>query len=62
MLHWKGDRVDVEALRDRISLRQSTGKGLHMGCHIIRDHRRQKSFLVDASGRLGMFLNLQAKD
>ena len=26
MLHRKGNRVDVEALRDRIHLRQDTGK------------------------------------
>ena len=28
MLDRKGDRVDVDALRDRISLRQDAGKGL----------------------------------
>ena len=31
MLHRKGNRVDVEALRDRIPLWQGAGKGPNMG-------------------------------
>ena len=36
MLHRKGNRVDVEALRDRIPLRQIAGKGPQMGSHRYR--------------------------
>ena len=35
-LHQKGYRVDVEALRDRIPLRQDAGKGPQMGSHGYR--------------------------
>ena len=58
MLHRKGNRVDVEALRDRIPLRQGAGKGPKMVSQGNRWLRRQKSILVDASGRLGIFGNL----
>ena len=46
MLHQKGNRVDVEALRDRIPLRQDAGKGLKMGSHGYRRLRRWKSGFV----------------
>ena len=61
-LHRKGNRVDVEALRDRIPLRQGARKGPQMGSHGYRRLRWRKSILVDASGRLAIFLNLQAKN
>ena len=38
--------VDVEALRDRIPLRQITGKGPKMGSHGYRRLRRWKSGFV----------------
>ena len=53
MLHRKGNRVDVEALHDRIPLRQGAGKGPQMGSHRYIRLRRWKSVFVDASGGLG---------
>ena len=34
--HWRGYGVDVEAIRDRIPLRQSAGKGPKMGSHGVQ--------------------------
>ena len=45
-LHRKGNRVDVEALRDRFPLRRSAGKGPKMGSHGYRRLRRWKSVFV----------------
>ena len=61
-LHRKGNRVDVEALHDRIPLRQGSGKGPQMGSHGYRRLRRRKSVFVDASGGLGIHGNIQAKE
>ena len=58
MLHRKGNRVDVEALRDRIPLRQDAGKGPKMGSHGNRRLQRWKSVFMDASGGLGIFVNI----
>ena len=45
--HGKGNRVDVDALRDRIPLRQGAGKGPKMGSHGYRMLRKWKwGFLV----------------
>ena len=41
-LHWKGNRVDVDALRDRIPLWQDAGKDPKMGSHGNRKLRRWK--------------------
>ena len=60
--HRRDYGVDVEALHDRIPLRQGAGKGPKMGSHGYRRLRRRKSILVDASSHLGIFGNLQAKD
>ena len=46
MLHRKGNRVYVNALHDRIPLRQGAGKGPKMGSHKNRRLRRRKSILV----------------
>ena len=46
MLHRKGNRVDVDALRDRIPLRQDAGKGPKMGSHGYGKLQRWKSGLV----------------
>ena len=46
-LHRRGNGVDVEALRDRILLRQDAGKGPKMGSHGYRRLRRWKSGFVD---------------
>ena len=61
-LHRRGNGVDVEALRDRIPLQQDAGKGPKMGSHGYRRLRRWKSVFVDASGSLGIFGNIQAKE
>ena len=45
-LHWRGNGVDVEALLDRIPLRQDAGKGPKMGSHGYRRLRRWKSGFV----------------
>ncbi len=57
--HRKGSKVDVEALRDRFPLRQSTGKGLQMGSRKNRGLRRRKGFLFWLSGGFPIFVNLQ---
>ena len=57
-LHRKGNRVDVDALRDRIPLWQGAEKGPKMGSHGNRGLQQRKSILVDASDRLGIFVNL----
>ena len=61
-LHRKGNGVDVEALRDRIPLRQGDEKGPQMGSHRYRRLRRWKSVIVDASSGLGIYGNIQAKE
>ena len=61
-LHRKGNRVDVEALRDQIPLRKGAGKGPKVGSHGNRGLRWRKSIFVDASVGLGIFVNLQAKE
>ena len=43
-LHRKGNRVDVDALRDRIPFRQDAGKGPKMGSHENRRLRGRKLF------------------
>ena len=45
-LHWRGNGVDVEALRDRFPLRQIIGKGPQMGSDRYRRLRRWKSGFV----------------
>ena len=45
-LHWRGNGVDVEALHDRILLRQIAEKGPKMGSHGYRRLRRWKSGFV----------------
>ena len=59
MLHRKGNGVEVEALRDRIPLRQDARKGPQMGSHGYRRLRRWKSVFLDASGGLGIYVNIQ---
>ena len=50
-LHRKGNGVDVEALHDRIPLRQITEKGPKMGSHGYRRLRVWKSgFVVPLDG------------
>ena len=44
--HRKGYGIDVEALRDRIPLRQIAGKGPQMGSHGYRRVRWWKSGFV----------------
>ena len=48
----------INALRDRIPLRQDAGKGPKMGSHGNRWLRRWKSVFVDASGGLEMYVNI----
>ena len=62
MLHRKGNRVDVEALRDRIPLRQGAEKGPQMGSHGYRWLRWWKSVFVTAFGGLGIYGNIQVKE
>ena len=54
----KGNRVDVDALRDRIPLRQNDGKGPKMGSHGNIRLWRWKSVFVDASGVSGIYVNI----
>ena len=61
-LHQKGNRVDVEALRDQIPLRQDAGKGPKMGSHGYRRLWWWKSVFVDASGGLGIFVKYMPKN
>ena len=56
--HWKGSKVDEEALHDRFPLRQSTGKGLQMGSWKNRGLRRRKGFLFWLSDGFPIFVNL----
>ena len=58
MLHQKGNGVDVDALRDRIPLRQDAGKGPKMGSHGNRRLQRWKSVFMDAFGGLGIYVNI----
>ena len=58
MLHRRGNRVDVDALCDRIPLWQDAGKGPKMGSHGNRRLRRWKSVFVDSSGGLGIYVNI----
>ena len=59
-LHRQGNRVDVDALCDRIPFRQDVKKGPKMGSRGNRGLPRRKTILVDASVGSGIFLNLQA--
>ena len=52
--HRRGYGVDVEALRDRIPLRQIAGKGPKMGSHGYRRLRRWKSGLKERFWWTGM--------
>ena len=61
-LHWKGNGVDVEALHDRIPLRQDAEKAPQMGSHEYKRLRRRKSVFVDASFGLGRYVNIQEKE
>ena len=45
-LHQRGNDVDVEALRDRLPLRQIAGKGPKMGSHGYRRLQQWKSGFV----------------
>jgi hypothetical protein len=56
--HRRGNGVDVDALRDRIPLRQITGKGSKIGSHGNRGFRRRKSIFVALFGIQGIFGNL----
>ena len=58
MLYLKGNRVDVEALRERIPLRQDAEKGPKMGSHGNRRFGQWKSVFVDAFGGLGICVNI----
>ena len=58
MLHRKGNRIGVDALRDRISLWQDARKGPKMGSHGNRRLRWWKSVFVDASGGSGIYVNI----
>ena len=58
----KGSKVDVEALRDRLALRQSTGKGLQMGSRKNRGLRRRKSYSGWLSVGFRIFENLQKQN
>ena len=57
-LHLLGNRVDVDALRDRIPLRQDAGKGSKMGSHGNKRLQRWKSVFEDTSGGLGIYVNI----
>ena len=56
--HQRGYGVDVEALYDRIALRQIAGRGPQMGSHGYRRLRWWKIIFVDASGGLGIYVNI----
>jgi hypothetical protein len=56
--HRRGNGVDVDALRDRIPLRQITGKGSKMGSHGNRGLRRRKNIFVDSSDGFGIYVNI----
>ena len=57
--HRRGSKVDVEALRDRFPLRQSTRKGLQMGSRKNRGLRWRKCYSGWLSVGFRMFENLQ---
>ena len=62
MLHQKGNRVDVEALRDQIRLRQGAGKGPKMGSHGYRSLRRWKSGFSAPLEVFGVYENTKEED
>ena len=62
LLHRKGNRVDVDALCDRIPLRKDTGKGPKMGSHGNRRLQRWKSVFMDASEGFGIYVNIYGGD
>ena len=62
MLHQKGNRVDVDALHDRIPLRQDAGKCPNMGSHGNRSLWQWKSVFVDAFGGLEIYVNIQDEE
>ena len=59
-LHQRGNGVDVEALCDRIPLRQDSGKGPQMGSHRYRRLRWWKSVFVALFDGFGIYDNIQA--
>ena len=61
-LHRRGNGVDVEALRDRIPLRQDAEKGPKMGSHGYRRLRRWKSGFVAPLDVFRVFENIQAEE
>ena len=56
--HRRGYGVDVEALLDRIPLRQDAGKGPWMGSHGYRRFRRWKSVFVALQIGFGIYENI----
>ena len=54
-LHRKGNGVDVEALRDRIPLRQGAGKGPQMGSHGYRRLRLCSWMPLVVWGYMGIY-------
>ena len=61
-LHRRGNGVDVEALHDRIPLRQDAGKGPQMGSQQHRRLRRWKSGFMSPLEGFGIFENIQAEE
>ena len=61
-LHQRGNGVDVEALHDRIPLRQDTRKGPQIGSHGYRRLRWWKSVFVSLFVGYGMYENIQAEE
>ena len=61
-LHRRGNGVDVEALHDRIPLRQIAEKGAKMESHGNKMLRRWKRVFVDTSDGLGIYVNIQEED
>ena len=60
--HHMGSKVDLEALRDQIPLRQGAGKGPKMGSHEDRNLRRRKSIFGCAlwyTGNIWVFIELR---
>ena len=61
-LHRRGNGVDVEALRDRIPLRQDAGKGPQMGSHGYRRLRWWRSVFMALLVGFGIFENIQEEE
>ena len=60
--HQRGYGVDVEALHDRIPLRQIAPKGPKMGSHGYRKLRRWKSGFVAPLEVFGVYENIQVEE